>query len=249
MTRVLMLASFGLEIVECGGTLARHIQAGDEVFAAVTLSTPQYRPQISSAARILGIEDVEYLDFPMGSWEVDVPSKEKIVSLLRRIRPDIVICQDPHHAQHDLDPDRRLMALLYTEAFSLAGRAVWRQEECGGHEAHTVKAIYYMTPEHPNCVVEISETFALKQQALAELDYQLRFSTQVIEQKVSPETLRHVVSNYDAIKDDKGALGLALQGEFDKALALVHGLAGHTRATLAEAYRREGVFVLEQLSA
>src|SRR5690606_37546186 len=66
MTRVLMLASFGLEIVECGGALARHIQAGDDVHAAVLLSRPESRPQVREAAGILGIEQVEFLDFPYG---------------------------------------------------------------------------------------------------------------------------------------------------------------------------------------
>ena len=247
MPRILMLASFGLEIVECGGTLARHRQAGDEVFAAVTLSTPAYRPQITKAAQVLGIPEVAYLDFPTGAWELDLAAKEKIVTLIRRVRPDIVICQDPHHAQHDLDPDRRLLALLYTEALALAGRDYWRKDECGGYAGHLVSAIYYMTPEQPNCVVEISETFALKQRALAELDYQHAFSAETIEQRVPVETLRQVISDYDVLKTDKSALGLALQHEFDKAHALVHGLAGHAKATLAEAYRREGVCVLERL--
>ncbi|NDJ62232.1 MAG: GlcNAc-PI de-N-acetylase [Chloroflexi bacterium] len=246
MTRILMLASFGLEIVECGGTLARHVQAGDEVFSAVLLSRPESRPQVTEAAKILGIEHVEFLQFPYGEWTVDIPWKEKIVELVRRIKPDLVITQDPEHAQHDLDPDRRLIALLYTEAFALAGR-VWRVAECGGHEPHTLRSIYYMTPEHPNCVVEISATFALKQQALAVLGSQLEFSAQSIEQRASAETLRFVVPDYDTLQSDKRALGLALHTAFDKALALVNGLAGHSGATMAEAYRREGVFVLDGL--
>ena len=122
MTKVLMLATFGLEIVECGGALAAHVQAGDEVEAAVLLSRPESRPQVREAAAILGIDQVEFLEFPYGEFEVDVPSKEKIVRLVRRVRPDIVITQDPVHAQHDLDPDRRLAALLYTESFAIAGR-------------------------------------------------------------------------------------------------------------------------------
>ncbi len=244
--RVLMLASFGLEIVECGGTLALHVQAGDDVHAAVLLSRPESRPQVTEAANILGIGGVEFLDFPYGGWTVDVDWKRRIVELVRRVRPDIVITQDPHHAQHDLDPDRRLIALLYTEAFALAGRD-WDVEACGGHAPHLVGAIYYMTPEHPNCVVEISQTFALKQQALAVLGTQMAFSAQMIEQKTRPETLRFVVPDYDEIKDDKVALGLALHQQFDRSLALVSGLAGHSGAVLGEAYRREGVFVLEGL--
>lgn len=246
MTRVLMLASFGLEIVECGGALARHVQAGDDVSAAVLLSRPESRPQISEAAAILGIPNVEFLGFPYGEWSVDVPCKEKIVELVRRVRPDIVITQDPHHAQHDLDPDRRLIALLYTEAFSLAGRD-WHEEQCGGRQPHLVKTIYYMTPEHPNCIVEISETFALKQQALAVLGYQLAFSAQMIEKRATPATLRQVVAAYDQVATDKRALGHALHSQFDLALALNNGLAGHSGAVLGEAYRREGVFVVDKL--
>jgi LmbE family N-acetylglucosaminyl deacetylase len=246
MTRVLMLASFGLEIVECGGALARHVQAGDEVHAAVLLSRPESRPQVRKAAAILGIEEVEFLKFSYGEFEVDVASKEKIVELVRRVRPDIVITQDPHHAQHDLDPDRRLIALLYTESFAIAGRE-WHIEACGGHEPHLVGSIYYMTPEHPNCIVEISDTFELKQKALAALDSQMAFSAQMIEQRAPEALLRRVVDDYDVLTRDKVQLGLALHRQFDMALSLVHGLAGHSGAVMGEAYRREGVFVVDKL--
>ncbi len=247
MARVLMLASFGLEIVECGGALARHIQAGDAVQAAVLLSRPESRPQVRRTGAILGIETIEFLDFPYGEFTVDVPWKEKIVALLRRVRPDILITQDPHHAQHDLDPDRRLIALLYTESLALASRD-WHLVECGGHEPCPIPTIYYMTPEEPNCIIEISETFALKQQALAELGSQMAFSARMIERRAGPEALDAVLADYAATSQDKQKLGLALHRQFDLALALVHGVAGHSGAVLGEAYRREGPFVLARLS-
>jgi LmbE family N-acetylglucosaminyl deacetylase len=246
MTKVLMLASFGLEIVECGGALARHVQAGDEVHAAVLLSRPESRPQVKEAASILGIEQVEFLEFPYGEWSVDVASKEKIVALIRRVRPDIIIHQDPHHAQHDLDPDRRLIALLYTESLAVAGRD-WHIDECGGNPPHLVRTIYYMTPEHPNCIVEIGDTFELKQKALAVLGSQMSFSAQMIEQRAPLDALRQLLPEYDQLKDDKVALGLAFHRQFDLALSLVHGLAGHSGAVMGEAYRREGPFVVEKL--
>ena len=247
MTRVLMLASFGLEIVECGGALALHAQAGDEVQAAVLLSRPESRPQVGKAAAILGIEQVEFLDFPYGEFTVDVPWKEKIVSLLRRLRPEIIITQDPHHAQHDLDPDRRLIALLYTESMALAGRD-WHIEACGGYPPCLIPTIYYMTPEEPNCIVEISDTFELKQKALAELGYQMAFSAQSIERRANEKAVRADIPNYDEIGQDKERLGLALHRQFDLALSLVHGLAGHSGAVMGEAYRREGSFVLDRLT-
>ena len=132
------------------------------------------------------------------------------MSLVRRVKPDIVITQDPVHAQHDLDPDRRIMALLYTESFALASRE-WHVAECGGHAPHPVPTIYYMTPEEPNCIVEIGEVFGLKQKALEALQGQMAFTAQVLRQSVKPEAMRHLVPNLDELGDDDAALGPAAQ--------------------------------------
>jgi hypothetical protein len=105
-----------------------------------------------------------------------------------------------------------------------------------------------MTPEHPNCIIEISSVFALKLEALGVLASQMAFSAQVIRTRVNPDTLRHVVPSYDAIAGDDVALGLALHRSFEQALALRNGLAGHgADAVLGEAYRREGMFTFNRL--
>lgn len=248
MTNVLMLASFGLEIVECGGALAKALRAGDNVRAAVLMSRPESEPQIRKAAHILGINEVEFLGVKNGEVVVTPEAKEPIVELVRRTKPDVMIMQDPEHAQHDLDPDRRMIALLYAESLAVSSRD-WRIDECGGHPPHPVPTIYYMTPSNPNCVVEISETFAIKQQALEALSYQMSFSAESVKQRANPDVISHIVDNWDAVKGDNIALGLELHRQFDRALALYHGLAGHSGAVLGEAYRREGEFVLERLSA
>lgn len=244
MTTVLMLASFGLEIVECAGALLRAQEAGDTVHAAVLLSRPESRTQVVEAAARLGIADVEFLGFDYGGFGTDAASKVPLVELIRRVRPDIAIFQDPEHAQHDLDPDRRIIALLYPEAFALASRD-WRIEECGGREPHAVPTFYYMSPEHPNCVVEIGSVFERKQAALEVLDYQLAFSAAGTRRQVPADALRQVVPNADEL-DDR-ALGLALHWQYDLALALSSGLASHTGAVLGESYRREGPFVVDRL--
>lgn len=247
MTKVLMLASFGLEIVECGGALAAHVKAGDEVVAAVLMARPESREQIVEAANILGIEKVEFLDFMSGEYTTDAKYKERVVAMIRRVRPNIVITQDPVHAQHDLDPDRRTIALLYPESFALAGRD-WHVEECGGLEPFMPHTIYYMTPEEPNCIIEISEFFALKQKALSVLSYQMEFSATSILNRASEEVLKYVVPNYKNLKETNlAALGLEFHTQFDKAQSLYHGLAGHSGAVLGEPYRREGQFVFSKL--
>jgi LmbE family N-acetylglucosaminyl deacetylase len=248
VANILMLASFGLEIVECGGALAKALKAGDNVHAAVLMSRPESQPQIREAARLLGIEDVEFLGVKNGEVVVTPEAKEPIVELVRRTKPDVMIMQDPEHAQHDLDPDRRMIALLYAESLAVASRD-WRIEECGGHAPHPIPAIYYMTPLSPNCVVEISDTFAIKQKALEALAFQMSFSAESIKQRANVEAIRHIVDDFDQLADDNTALGLALHRQFDRSLALYHGLAGHSGAVLGEAYRREGEFVMERLTA
>ena len=110
-----------------------------------------------------------------------------------------------------------------------------------------VGSIYYMTPEEPNCIIEISKTFETKQKALAVLDSQMAFSAQSIEARASKDLLHQVVPDYETIKEDKVKLGLRLHRQFDMSLALYHGLGGHSGAVMGEAYRREGPFVLDLL--
>lgn len=89
------------------------------------------KPQVQRAAEVLGIDRVEFLDVPFGEVSFHGDHKVKVVELIRRKKPDVMIMQDPEHAQHDLDPDRRVIAMLYAEAMAVAGRD-WRLEECGG---------------------------------------------------------------------------------------------------------------------
>lgn len=248
MANILMLASYGLEIVECGGALAKALRDGHKVHAAVLMSRPESQPQIREAARMLGIDDIEFLGVGIGEVVVTPEAKVPIVELIRRTKPDIIIVQDPEHAQHDLDPDRRIIALLYSESVAVASRD-WRIEECGGHEPHPIATLYYMTPLNPNCVVEISDTFATKIAALEALSSQMQFSSQSIKQRADVGILQHVVADFDILKDDDRALGLAFHQEFERANAIYHGLGGHSGAVLGEAYRREGVFVLGGLEA
>lgn len=243
---VLLLATFGFEIVEVGGTLALHAQAGDTVHAAVLLSRSEVRPQVSQAAQILGVREVQFLDFAYGEVQPDVASKIKLVRLFREIRPDILIIQDPEHSQHDFDPDRRLATLLYLEALSVANRD-WKVAECGGYAPHTIPDLYYMVPEHPNCVVEIGGVFAIKQKALGASGYQLAFTAQSLKERLGDDVLRHIVSDYDARRENNLDLGLALHSEMEKARAMNDGLLSHSNAGLAEPFRHEGPLKLARL--
>ncbi len=246
MSRVLMMASYGLEIVECGGAIARALAGGDTVSAAVLMCREDSKAQVERAAAVLGVDHVEFLDVPFGEVSFHGEHKVKVVELIRRAKPDVMIMQDPEHAQHDLDPDRRVIAMLYAEAMAVAGRD-WRLEECGGHDPHPVPTIYYMTPENPNCVVELAGALPLKLKALEELASQNSFSAEHWLGLTTAEVLGQVVPGWT--DGDLETLGREGQKAFFTALALSNGLASHSGAVLGEPYRREGTFVMERLTA
>jgi LmbE family N-acetylglucosaminyl deacetylase len=241
---ILMLATFGMEMVECGGTLAKHARAGARVTVAVALPREEAKEQVRAAARHLGVDDLRFLGWRYGDLHVDRESKRIIMALVRDTRPDIVICQDPEHAAHDLDPDRREFMLLYVEALALAGRDV-DVADCG--EPHNVRAVYFMTPDRPNCVVEIVDVYRLKEAAMQELGFQLEFSGQSIRREHTPERLREVLDDPAADGLSDADVGWALHRQIDRAAALYHGLYGHSGVVMAEPYRRMTHFPLELL--
>jgi LmbE family N-acetylglucosaminyl deacetylase len=241
---LLVLATYGLEIVEVGGTIARHVQAGGRAYAAVTLVRPEARPQVERAAAILGI-GIQFMDCALGEVTPDVATKKRFVRLIREVRPDIVITQDPEHSFHDLDPDRRQAMILYLEAMALAGRD-FAPEQLEDLRLHPIPTIYYMTPEHPNCVVDITDVAPVKERALAELRSQHAFSARMARQRIASGALAEIAGIDPG--EENGALGYALHRQTDRALHLYHGFMSHSAtALLAEPFRRDGVFTLPGL--
>lgn len=245
---ILMMATYGMEIVECGGLLARHAQAGATVTAAVALADENIRPQLDQAAKILGVSEIYYMDWQVGKVELNAATKLRLVSLIRQVHPDIFICMDPDHAEHDLDPDRRIFSTLYLEGLSLAGRE-WGLKSAGNYEAYTVPGVYFMSPEQPNCIVEISEVISLKEKAMAQLHWQHASGGADARQKYSETFLRQFLSNYDEIAHDDVLLGSAVRQRLIQAEAIWNGIGGHAGAILGEPYRRIEPFVMDYLPA
>jgi LmbE family N-acetylglucosaminyl deacetylase len=242
-SRILMLATYGMEIVECGGALTKNVRAGGESHAAVLLARELSRPSILAASETLAVR-TRFLDFAAGTVTPDVPSKTSLVRVIREVRPDIVICQDPEHSFEDLDPDRRQAMILYLEALALAARD-FALEAMPHLAPHPIPSVYYMTPSRPNCLVNVADVWDLKEQAMAQLHTQLTFSAQMIRQTIGEEGIRTVAGPGPWAGDME--LGAALHRQMDRAFHLYHGMLTHGRFALAEPYRRDGKFHFEQL--
>ncbi len=246
--RLLLLGVYGMEVVEAGGALAKNVEAGGKSFANLMLCSETSRPQVVEAGKVLGVE-VSFSDFSYGLVDLSPESKKKLIRVVREIKPDIIITQDPEHSFHDLDPDRRQAMILILEAIALASRD-FALDEMPGLESHPIPVIYYMTPDHPNCLINVAPVWDKKEAAMDKLGSQMAFSAKVSLERFGKDAVRVVVPDVDDLlaKNDYYSIGRKLHLATDKSFHIYHGMCSHGAFAMAEPYRLDGKFHLEVLT-
>jgi len=248
---ILFLALYGSEIPwSSGGTIAKVTHAGGEAHGLVFMKSdddpPEAPEQRRHAYEILGMTSVRYLNIPYLGLTEDRKTILEAVRTIRETKPDIIITQDPIHSVADHDPDRRAFTNVVMEALSVCYRN-FAVKECGGFEPHAWKSLYYWWAHDPNVLIDISDTFDIKMEAMEALKYQHVRTGKYF--KRQPEAhLRSFLPNYDKIKDDDTAFGVEMQRHVDLTLALYGGFYLHAGALLSEPYRKEGPVVLDYLA-
>jgi LmbE family N-acetylglucosaminyl deacetylase len=168
------------ETIGCGGTLARHMQAGAKarvVFLTDGRAGGSGIARLDAAARrsaeaelvrtrkeearralaILGIESVSFLDAEDGKLAQDRTVAARLREILAAERPELIYV--PHFVEQH--PDHTAASAVLFEA--LRELALSAQ----------VVAYEVWTPLFPNCVVKIDDVLEIKRRALAEYRSQL----------------------------------------------------------------------------
>jgi LmbE family N-acetylglucosaminyl deacetylase len=170
-----------------GGTVARWAADGREVvFCLVTdggAGTNEHTPdaeglvarrerETRDAARILGVKDVVVLGHPDGTLEPTLSVRRDITRVIRRVRPDVVVCGDPtvrwYGTEYLNHPDHRAAASAALDAVfpSAETRAIFPELLDEGLEPHKVKEVWVSGSLEPNAWVDIEATLATKVAAL-----------------------------------------------------------------------------------
>jgi bacillithiol biosynthesis deacetylase BshB1 len=116
--------------------------------------------EAQEAARRLGVSQRLNLGFPDGHLRATDEARKKIVEVIRRFRPTIVLA--PRH--DDLHPDHAQLAVLVREAAFLSGVAKYG----GGGAPHRPRAVLQYashTTFTPSLVVDVGAHFAAKKHA------------------------------------------------------------------------------------
>lgn len=241
--RILLLGVYGMEMVECGGVLCKNAKNGGVSHASIMFAGEAMREGLDKASEILNTS-IEYLGMDSGELSGTLAEKLKIVKVIRSFRPDIIITQDPEHCVSDLDPGRRPAMTVLLEGIALAGRA-YALDKLPGLDPWRCNNIYYMTPENPNCLVDIFNVWDEKCQAMDSLESQILF----IGELTSEEKKAQYAKFIPALEKLQSPLeqGTQMKRLMDTAYHLYQGSTGHNDVFLSESYRKEGMFVLEQL--
>jgi LmbE family N-acetylglucosaminyl deacetylase len=171
----------------CGGTIALWCANGTEIRYLILTNgnkgsddpdmTPEKLAAIrikeqQAAADVLGVKQVIYFDEPDGELQHTRGLRQRVVSEIRRYKPEVVITLDPsryffgdryiNHADH-----RAAGEVAIDAVFPAARNRMYHPELLNhGLEPHTVKEVYLTGTGEPNLWVDISDAFDTKIKAI-----------------------------------------------------------------------------------
>lgn len=152
----------------CGATLALLAQSGRKVAilhltcgeSGTRGTLEERRAEAEEAARRLGAETLEILDFGDGGLRTGRTEEDELVAVIRRLRPELVLGPTPE----DRHPDHRRAHRLVHDACFYAGLA-----RRGDRSPHRPAAVFsYMQHDlfAPSFIVDVTATWATKLKAL-----------------------------------------------------------------------------------
>ncbi len=180
-----------------GGTLAKWARAGSSIVTVCITSgnagsnehTPPHMTREAlapireaeqrEACRVLGITDVIFLGFEDGMLEPSIRLRRELTRILRRYRPDAVVCGDPtvrfYGATYLNHPDHRVAADVTLDAVfpSAETRLIFPELLDEGLEPHKVQAVFIHGSDHPDTFVDIAPVLDVKLAALKQHRTQL----------------------------------------------------------------------------
>jgi len=168
-----------------GGTVARLAREGREITYVIVTNgnkgssdrgvtseqlVPVRAEEQRRAARVLGVERVEFLGYEDGELEDRRDLRRDVTRAIRRWRPDLIITLNPYRTYTNFPGwhrDHRITGRVVLDCvYPLARDHLAFPELLLDHEPHQVREVYLVQWEHPRLVIDITDTMALKLEAI-----------------------------------------------------------------------------------
>jgi LmbE family N-acetylglucosaminyl deacetylase len=149
--------------------------SSDQTMTPERLSEIRKREQ-QDAAGVLGVREVNFLEYVDGELVADIRLKEQVVLSIRRYRPDIVFTMDPsffYYKNYGFvnHSDHRAIGEATLDACYPLARDLLSFPEHGkiGFKPHKVKELllHSFIPENANFYADVTDTFETKIRALS----------------------------------------------------------------------------------
>ncbi len=192
----------------CGGTLIRAHMLGRSTgiidLAAGEMAsrgTPKLRAkEAGDAAKVMGVSVRENLGMPDGGIQNTPETRSKLALAIRRLQPKVVIT----HSQHGRHPDHPIVAQLVRDACFVAGLKKIEPKVAPHRPLKVLHALSFREDnQKPTFVVDISEAFEKKLEAIA--CYASQFGEAVQAGEVYPngeplhDLIRHHAAHYGSL--------------------------------------------------
>ena len=196
----------------CGATIAKEIAAGKKVGILDltrgelgTRGSAQIRDQeAKTAAKILGVEVRENLAFADGFFVNDKKHQLKVIQMIRKYRPEIVLCNavDDRHLDHPKG------SKLVSDACFLSGlRKIITTENAIVQEAWRPKYVYHYIQWkniEPDFVVDVDDFIKTKVEAVKA--YKSQFYDPKSKEPTSPIASRNFLDSITYRAQDLGRI-------------------------------------------
>jgi len=211
MTRVDILAIGAhpddVELI-AGGTLIRAQMLGRSTGIVdlargemASRGTPELREkEAATAARIMCVSVRQNLGLPDGGIQNTPETRAKLAVVIRRLQPKVVIT----HSLHGRHPDHPMVAQLVRDACFVAGLKMIEPSTPAYRPLKVIHALSFREDnQKPTFVVDISESFEKKLQAIAA--YESQFGEAVQAGEVYPngepllDLIRHHAAHYGSL--------------------------------------------------
>jgi len=170
-----------------GGSVARWAREGREVVFCLATNggagTNEHTPSVEglvaareresrAAAQILGVREVVFLDHPDGVLEPTLGLRRDLTRVIRRHRPDVVVCGDPtvrwYGSEYLNHPDHRAAASAALDAVfpSAETTAIFPELLDEGLAPHKVREVLIAGAVEPDTWVDIGASLETKCAAL-----------------------------------------------------------------------------------
>jgi LmbE family N-acetylglucosaminyl deacetylase len=127
------------------------------------------RLEVSAAGRLLGVDNYHWLGYPDGELDDTGDLRSRLVSLIRSVRPEVVVAPDPtavffgqHYVNHR---DHRAVGWAVLDAVAPAAAFPHYFPDAG--PPHRVAGLYLSGTLEPDVWVDISTTIDAKAAAIA----------------------------------------------------------------------------------